>query len=1035
MKPGLGRRGRLWLTWLLLSCGVVAVVDLARAQDTETAQENPPLAEPEEPDARVANVAALIAGTLDVSVDPQTLFDVSLSDETAIEIESVRVRALLATVTESEQPVPTRRGRAPVELTAVEKAREAIGAADPARWQQRLALDRARFAFYVLAPERRAAVLKRHEQRQAEAHARETDAERTAREAEEERRRAFELAEAERARVLEEARLARSEAERVVAEELARLIGLEQTVVALRDAFRARRQDLVERRDRVLGWQRRAREVKNGSADEVDAAYAELRTVLRASRNELDRALEAAVSEGSEVPELGDDPLGQVVVDVPSDAAVERRKRVAALIYNARKEERALRNERASGLLAEIDQLNAERLGLLRYLSSQKRSAITGFTEVGLDQARSELRHLTLILREHRRLVEGIVGGWTATLRDRDGVRGTVLAQAAAATAPWLLLFVAFAWWRRRSAGVIAQVGERLWEIDRAERRALPSPSRRLWQFLQGVHRPLEWLALFGAAVWVLPAGPQALLEVQLLIVVIGWALAGALVVNTINALAIVTAASRMDLTGDAGPLRLRSLRLVGRVTVLLVLVLVVSARLVGRGTIYQWVMSTCWFAALPVFLVLVKWWRATVFQRVERERRKSRLQLWLLDNRAGWKSFFAAMVGAVHLFVTGTLRVLRRWVGSFDITRHAHAYLFKRGLDRLEDAEAQRRSLPPSVGTLDSLTPDRASETWVTCPADDDVETIRKRLSEGRGGVIAIVGVRGLGKSSLLRRLMELEERTFLFGCNDDPGVGGIESALRAWSAAQGATSPQLPRLALLDDAQALVKPVLNGIRPFDEVLAFARAQSDKTLWVFAIDGLVWPFLRRARDARPLFDEVVSLDRWTDDQIGALLTSRSQEAKVTPTFEDLLEPLPATADEIDKQDALTAKRVGYFRMIWDYAGGNPAIALEVWRNSLQRAPGSSARVRPLRAPRDTALESLPDQALFILRAVLQISPATIANVSQATRFSEAHVRNAVGYGLAQGYLVMNGEEIRVTWAWLRAVTLFLERRHLVVNS
>ena len=986
-------------------------------------------------DPRVANVAALIEGTLDTEVDPQSLFDVPLGDATAIQIERVRMGALLSAVEESAAPVPPRRGRAQPEPSAAAATREAIESADPQRWQRRLALDRARAAFYDLGSERRAAILQLHAKRKAEAQARETEEERVAREIAEERRRVFERAEEERARVLEEARQAHSEAERVVAEELARLIGLEQSVVALRDDFRERRKDLAARRDRVLGWQRRAREVKRARPNEVDAAYVELRALLRASRDELDEALEEVASGESEVPELGEDPLGQIVVDVPSEAAVERRQRVATLIYNARKEEASLRDERASGLLVEVDSLNAERLGLLRYLSPQKRAAITGFTEVGLEQARSEVRHLMLILREHRRLAESVVREWTARLRDRDGVRGAVWAGVAAATAPWLLLFVVFGWWRGRSAGVIAQVGERLWEIDRAERRTLPSPARRLWQFFQGVHRPLEWLLLFGACVWVLPAAPQALLEVQLLIVVIGWSLAGALVVNTINALAIVTAASRMDLTGDAGPLRLRSLRLVGRVTVLLALVLVLSARLVGQGTIYQWVMSTCWFAALPVILVLVKWWRATVFERVERERRKSRLQLWLLENREGWKSFFSAMVGGVHLFVSGVLRLLRRWIGGFDITRHAHAYLFKRGLDRLEEADGQPQSAPPSGGTLDALTPDRASEGWVTCPADHNVETIRKRVSEGRGGVIAIVGGRGLGKSSLLRRLKELEPATLLHGCNEDPTGIAIEASWRAWLEAEGRGEGHAPSLALLDDAQAFVKPVSSGIRPFDDALAFARAHSEGTLWVFAIDGLVWPFLRRARDARPLFDEVMALRHWTDDEIGALLTSRCQEAKVAPTFEDLLEPLPATADEADKQDALAAKRVGYFRMIWDYAGGNPAIALEVWRNSLLRASGSSVRVRPLRAPPDAALESLPDQALFILRAVLQITPATVANVSRATRFSEAHVRNAVGYGLAQGYLVMNGEEIRVTWAWLRAVTLFLERRHLVLNS
>ena len=85
--------------------------------------------------------------------------------------------------------------------------------------------------------------------------------------------------------------------------------------------------------------------------------------------------------------------------------------------------------------------------------------------------------------------------------------------------------------------------------------------------------------------------------------------------------------------------------------------VLLVSARLVGKGTVYSWVYSTCWFAAIPVFLILVRWWREVVFERVERVRRKSALQAWMLVNRSGWKSFFAAMVAAVQLFARRRLQ------------------------------------------------------------------------------------------------------------------------------------------------------------------------------------------------------------------------------------------------------------------------------------------------------------------------------------------------------------------------------------------
>ena len=118
-----------------------------------------------------------------------------------------------------------------------------------------------------------------------------------------------------------------------------------------------------------------------------------------------------------------------------------------------------------------------------------------------------------------------------------------------------------------------------------------------------------------------------------------------------------------------------------------------------GRaGTVYNWTLTFCWFAAVPVFLVLVRWWRQTVFERMDRVRRKSPLQSWLLANRTGWKSFFAAMIAAVHLFGLGAYKTAMKWLAGFYLTRKAHAYLFKRSsigspkASRPRDAATQPR-------------------------------------------------------------------------------------------------------------------------------------------------------------------------------------------------------------------------------------------------------------------------------------------------------------------------------------------------------
>lgn len=983
----------------------------AMAQDAGAPGTAPAVATPAEvtPDPRAAQVWALIDGSLDVDVSPDSLFEISLEDEAAIQVEATRLRALIRTADEAARLLapPSRKGKQ-ASTPKAKALRAEFASVDPALWEQRVELDRARLAFYSLGKERREALLLEHAARQEAARPRETDEERRAREAEE-----------ERARALEAARVARSEAERLVAEELAHLIEVESAVYAVREDFQRDHEQVAVRRDSVLGWQRRVRDAKAAGPAEADTTYDSLRRVLRASRNDLSDALDALNDSHSDVPALGEDPLIDLPLDVSVDAALVRRAFVERAIAEARGEEIALREERASTLLGEIDTLNRERLGLLPHLSPAKYNAITHFTAAGLDQAQSEARHLLLIFRYHRHAART----WISDLL--DGAGAVSHWKTAAVAVPLLVTLAIFLWERRRSRALLKFVESRMAAADRAARRSVPSLGRRLVHVLRKIYRPLEWLIFFAIVHWLLPADARNLLEVRLLTLVIAWFLVSSLVVNLIDALAAGKMAVVVPLDADeAGQLRLRSLRLVGRTIVVYALILVVTRKLVGEGTIFRWVLSTSWLAAIPVFLVLVRWWRETVFERLDRVRKKTPLQAWILANRSGWKSFLAAIVGAILLFGTGAIKVARNWLSGFDIARRTHAYLFRREIDRIGEG---RELLPLSQQALDDLHPERPYQHWLPCPGDEILDRLLERVSEQRGGLLALIGARGMGKSSLIRAAAERTgDGALVIACNSEASPASIRARVMEGSP---------PRIVLLDDAQALVKPCIGGFASFDEVIAFARCHAAELTWVFAVDASVWPLLKRARDARPVFDETHVLAPWTEGQISALLDEGCECADICPTCDSLLDKLPPGADEIDRQDALREKRAGYDRMLWDHVGGNPALALQVWRTSLARDGAGVVHVRSLQVPDATPLEKLTDPALFIVRAVIQLAPATADTVVQATRLHPEEVLQYFRFGKAQGFFEEgDGGRVRVTWPWLRAVTRLLERRHLLVT-
>lgn len=831
----------------------------------------------------------------------------------------------------------------------------------------------------------------------------------------------------ERRLALEAAERAKAAAERAVSAEMARLLGIEQRMATMEQSLQKGRAALAVRRDAVIGWRQRAREAKSGRAP-ADATYDALRGELRIARRELSAELTQIESGASATPVIGADPLQELPPGIDIRGVLTKRLELETRAQRIATAERALRAARAEALLDEVDTLNDERLSLLPHLTSAKRAAVTGFTAAGWDQARSEMRHLVLIVRYHRYAVTE----WAASVRKPGDAFWTTLAQSGAILVPWALILSVFVWWRRKSPQVLNTWERRLEIADRKALHAEPSLSLRAVRFLRAIRGPLEWLAMFFALTLVLPSAMLNLLEVQLLTIIILWALAGALVVNAINAALADSSLIRPTRYGGTGDIRLRSLRLVGTVVVVFALVLIITSRLVGEGTIYRWVSSTSWLAVIPVFLILVRWWRDVIFSRIERTRRKSAFQQWVMANRTGWPSFFAAIAAAVQMFSASAIRIGRRWLSSFDLVRRGSVFLFRREMKKQDRDQPLLNRTPIDGPLFDQFGPDIPSTDWISTEADEKLIRLIASAADASPAIFALVGERGGGKSTALQRLQSEVADAVHIDCGEGATVAAL---LRRLARAAGSDKQPGPPAILLDNVQALIKPVMGGLRDFDDLIALIRRSGGQTSWYLAIDSSVWQFLDVARGSRPLFDDVVRLGRWTESAISALLTARSKQAGVDPTFEDLLDALPSDTDEIDRLEALAARRAAYMLLIWDYSRGNPGVALQVWRQSLAVGPSDRIHVRPLRTPSESSLDLLSDDTLFVLRAVLQLSPASQDDLQGATQFSAGRVANALRFCSGKGFIVEHGDGVAPSWTWFRAITRTLERRHLLVSQ
>jgi len=1017
---------------------------------------------------RAALIRDLLDGTLAPTVEATSLFDIDIHDPTVVAVEARRLGAVVERARLDEAHVAEKADAGPLpdptakvaDLVAdattpehaTERDDETTQRTDPATWRARLALDQARLAFYRLEPAARAALLSNHaEARRARAvdAALEADAARTADEAIEEVEREAARAEADKQAALDAAEAAHSEVQRAIHEERARLLGIvtlqaeqEKKLIRAREAMEARH-DLALGKLREVNAVVERRRREEASAVVADAAYLALREDLREARDALSAALDDLNTQPSAVLGPGEDTLAALPADVDrtavdtSRAAIDERRKELAL------SDRALREEQARLLLAEVESLNRARLDLLPLLSAAKADDITGFSAAGLDQARSEARHVWLVLRYHvdaTRL-------WLSSSSESVG-RGQLAWTLARVALPWLIPLALFVWWRRRAARLLSAWRAALREAhDKREGRTVsPAASVRALGFLMRVRGPLEWMLLLWTGIYLLPTSVGGLLEVELLVTIASWALGGALVVDVIDAISSedLRGGRRVSRSQKTPRLRLRSLRLIGRVVVAVGLLLAISAKLVGKGTIYSWVLSVSWLAALPVLLVIVTWWRTTIFERLALVRGHNRFVRWMLERKNVVSRFAAAGLGGAYLFAEGGYRALRGWAVRFTWVRRLLAYLFRRDMSHQASKVDAVEYAPISDEAFSLLGPESPSDELVPSAADEQLAEVIARIEAEGGGVFAIVGERGAGKTTLMKRIGDTSEDLTHLACP----VGGLDAFKRALNVAlsldEHATfdvvahhlDARRPDSALLiDDAQRLILPMMGGLRDFDQVLELARRSSENCTWVFAIDHTLWRFLERARGARPLFDDVIQLLPWAEEAIVDLINLRNDRAAIDPGFEHLVTDLPGDADELDILDALQRTEGSYYRLLWDYASGNPAVALHFWRKSLGLDAEGKVSVRVFEAPDPESLEDLPDATVFVLKAAVQLGSTDLSTLRAATALPASEVKDALRYGMVKGYFERDANGYAVTWDWFRAITRFLRRRHLLFSQ
>ncbi|MBE0617296.1 MAG: ATP-binding protein, partial [Proteobacteria bacterium] len=704
------------------------------------------------------------------------------------------------------------------------------------------------------------------------------------------------------------------------------------------------------------------------------------------------------------------------------------------------REERETRLRTASDLVRDVASVNELRIRLIPQLSGAKRQAVLGLTREGLAQLGREIRHVLLMARWYPLR---LLGSWTSV---GSQVRDFFAVSRASWVGLKLAVLLAGALVVRRRYEAWLRALRRL-AVTRVRNRSLNLVADRWLRFAAAVADDVG-LLLFLYAFFAL-LGLHRIAELDVMrAVLLGYAWYRFLIAAVHHAVAAAAGTGRVSVSAALSDRILRSVRLVGRYGYAVAVVLLLSRHALGRGYLYHLVVRFFWLGAFPLAFVLIQRWRNDITSAYLRLYPKGRFAAAVGATRDRPEGFFVAAAAFCSVAARGMVFYGRETLLRFEQTRRALAFLFRRRLEK------QAESI--GLGTSDvQVLPEALRKAFSEAPVGPELaiprypylEEVQAKISEWAlgpvGSAVAVVGERGIGKTSWLAELerrttglevihVRLEDRFTTphalcrhLGQALDLGETDTGTALiRA-----AATAPR--RLVLLDQAQNLILRAPDGLRGYDAFNELVAGTWNRLFWVCTFSRYAWQHVDNVYRGRNLFRTIYRLETWPEEDIGALIERRMRATGSVASYEDLVVDR-VDGTEFRNEVIRTGER--YRRLLWDYADGNPRVAVHFWLRSLVPDGGNRVRVRLFAAPGADELDALQEQARFLLAAVVTHENLSVPEAVRILRYPPHLCEAGFNYLLANGLVEATADRYRVTVHWNRAVIRFLRRKHLLFS-
>ncbi|MFN1583860.1 AAA family ATPase [Vibrio rotiferianus] len=600
-----------------------------------------------------------------------------------------------------------------------------------------------------------------------------------------------------------------------------------------------------------------------------------------------------------------------------------------------------------------------------------------------------------------------------------------------------LFIYFGLVWWLTNSKRIITLFRET--QLDNVT--TPPIWVRLIW-YISRAHRAIAWLIAITLSLRVLSEIPS-LQHLIILEIFTWWVLGGSIAISFILEFAYRNSRSTSK---EVIALRLSTIRRYVWSAIVAGVILQISIRTLGKGTIYSWIYSALFFWFVLVTLSVLRLWRKKVFEVTEKLSDRPVWVNWSLRRK---DTLFLSIIGtaicAVWIMLHSSKHRIVAMLSNYTMFSQALAYLFRIEVAKQTGNKGGDTNLVRIKGeqTFEYILPGSEDSELVEY-ASDEIKLLSKYLLTDSPAVCVVSGERGVGTTTFLRTMLSkvknaepiylncpyagyselLSELALQLGLEEDASEIQVLSVLR---------KSDTSYLIAVDNAQRLVKPMVGGLGDLIKLTNLLRRSKKNHRVVMAIEKASWRFVDRARGERLLFDWVAFMPRWSEKQLSALFDTRiNQEIENPVTFDGLVVPKQWDQEDITEEER--AKQ-GFYRILWHYSDGNPTVALRFFRLSLrQNKETQQVVVRLFHAPESQELEKMPKPMLAVLRSIVQLEVASPEELSECTQLSIAEVIGTLRYFQSRGFIEWSEDKARVSDHWFRHITNVLDRQHLLVK-